>query len=224
MTLTIHDNIEQGTDQWHDVRRGIITASAVGKLVTAKTIKPAENDYSRDLTRVLAAERITGFTEPTFISSDMWRGIDDEPIARAKYAEHYAPVVEAGFLTEDKWGFTIGYSPDGLVGDDGLIEIKSRRSKKHLDTILTGQVPIENVAQLQCGLLVSGRAWIDYVSYCAGMPLFVTRVLPDQQWFNAILTAVELFEANVADITSAYQAAIVGLHPTERILDLEISI
>lgn len=218
MTLKIYE-FEQGTEEWHDARRGLVTASSVGKLITPKSIKPADNDYSRDLTRIIAAERITGFTEPLFISSDMWRGIEDEPRARAKYAEHYAPVTEVGFMVEEMCGVRIGYSPDGLVGDDGLIEIKSRRAKAQLATILTGEPPIENMAQLQCGLLVSGRQWIDYVSYCAGMPMFVTRVEPDIRWFDAILEAVQKLEENVAAITADYEAAIRDLHPTERIIE-----
>jgi hypothetical protein len=121
----------------------------------------------------------------------MLRGIEDEPRAVEVYSEHFAPVTTVGFMVRDDWGFSIGYSPDGLVGDDGLIEVKSRRAKKHLTTILADEVPVENMAQLQCGLLVSGREWIDYVSYCGGMPLYVKRVEPDQRWFDAITAAVE---------------------------------
>ena len=64
-----------------------------------------------------------------------------------------------GFMIRDDWGYRIGYSPDGLVGDDGLIEVKSRRPKKHLQTILANEVPAENIAQIQTGLLVSQRKW-----------------------------------------------------------------
>src|SRR5690606_13451562 len=154
----------------------------------------------RTLTMLLAAERITGWTDPTFIGDDMWRGIDDEPKAREKYSECYAEAAEAGFMVEDKWGVQIGYSPDGLVGDDALIEIKPRRSKTQLATILDDEVPTENMAQLQCGLLVSGRKWIDYVSYCGGMPLYVKRVMPDPKWHDAIVSAVDMFERTVAEI------------------------
>lgn len=216
MTLTVHPNLVQGSDEWYAQRRGIVTASVVGKLITEKTIKPAANPESRGLTMLLAAERITGWTEPTFINDDMWRGISDEPIARDKYSEHYAPVTEAGFMTEDKWGFQIGYSPDGLVGDDGLIEVKSRRAKGHLATILAGHPPIENMAQLQCGLLVSGREWIDYISWSGGMPMWVHRVKPDQKWFAAIIEAVGAFEENVKEMRRLYGDAVTGLHPTER--------
>ena len=267
---TIHNNVQQGTDEWLELRRGLVTASSVGNLLsvgtlgggefdcpecesgagdpcrsvtksaaTLKTMHPARNQRARDaaittiapartpeaktFTMLLAAERITGWSDPVYISDDMWRGIDDEPKARAKYAEHYAPVTECGFMTEDCFGFTIGYSPDGLVGDDGLIEIKSRRAKAHLSTILADKVPAANMAQLQCGLLVSGRDWIDYVSYCGGMPLWVKRVTPQQEWFDAIVAAVQAFEDAATEIVSTYSERTAGLPSTERVLELEIT-
>lgn len=216
-SLTVFDDLEQGTDEWLAARCGIITASVVGQLITPKTVKPAANDYSRALTMTLAAERITGHVEPIHMNADMERGTLDEPFARDIYSEHYAPATEVGFMIRDDFGFRIGYSPDGLVGDDGLIEIKSRRQKKHLATILADEVPLENMAQIQCGLLVSGRDWLDYVSYCGGMPLYVKRVLPDSRWHDAILEAVAAFEDNAADMIKTYQWAVDGRPATERI-------
>jgi len=165
----------------------------------------------------LAAERITGHVEPIHSNADMERGNLDEPYARDKYSEHHAPVTELGFMVRDDWGYKIGYSPDGLVGDDGLIEIKSRRQKKHLQTILADEVPLENMAQCQTGLLVSGRDWIDYVSYCGGMPLWTKRVTPDPKWQDAILEAVQSFEDNAALMIANYQDSVAGLPLTERI-------
>ena len=216
MTLTIHTDLIQRSEEWHAARLGLVTASAVGKLVAPKTVRVADNPDSRGMALLLAAERITGWAYPTYVSDDMWRGIEDEPFARDKYAEHFAPVEEAGFMVEDEWGFGIGYSPDGLVGNDGLIEIKSRRPKTHLETILSGAPPIENMAQLQCGLLVSGREWIDYVSYCGGMPLWVKRVSPDQTWFTAILEATTQLEMSIAEIVDRYTKSVAGLPMTER--------
>lgn len=223
MTLKIH-NLIQGTDEWLAARCGMVTASAVGKLITPKTVQPASNPDSRSLTMLLASERITGWTEPTYQSEDMLRGIEDEPIARAKYAEHYAPVEEVGFMVEDRWGFQLGYSPDGLVGDEGLIEIKSRRPKNHLATIIADEVPLENMAQLQCGMLVSGRKWVDYISFSAGMPLFVKRVYPQEKWFNAIITAVEQLEENIAEMLRIYEESTAGLPMTDRRAEQEIVI
>lgn len=211
--LQVFNEIEQGTDEWHALRRGIVTASVIGQLITPGTIKPAKNDTARGLTTHLVAERITGHTEDVYISADMERGNFDEPFAREVYDQNFAPVTEVGFMIRG----TLGYSPDGLVGNDGLIEIKSRRQKKHLATILADEVPTENMAQIQAGLLVSGREWLDYISFCGGMPLYVKRVYPDIRWFTAIKDALALFEDNAATMIANYQAATAGLPMTERI-------
>lgn len=217
MTLHVFDELEQGTDEWLAARCGIVTASVVGQLITPKTVKPASNDYSRALTAHLAAERITGYVEPVYVNADMERGSLDEPYAREIYSENYAEATEVGFMVRDDFGFRLGYSPDGLVGDDGLIEIKSRKQKKHLATILADEVPLENMAQVQCGLLVSGRSWLDYVSYCGGMPLYVKRVWPDAGWHDAIIAAVRTFEQSAAQMIRTYKTATAASPATERI-------
>jgi hypothetical protein len=182
-----------------------------------RVIEPARNDVSRSLTALLAAERITGYTEPTYISSDMWRGIEDEPRAVDVYSAHVAPVTPMGFMVLERDGWKLGFSPDGMVGDDGLIEVKSRRQKTQLTTILADDVPAANMAQLQCGLLVSGRKWIDYVSYSGGMPMYRRRIKPDVRWFKAITQAVDLFERTVTEMIDTYNTATIGLPMTERI-------
>lgn len=175
------------------------------------------SDTARGLALTLTAERITGHVELIHENSAMLRGTLDEPFARDKYAEHNAPVDQIGFMVRDDYGFRLGYSPDGLVGDDGLIEIKSRAQKKHLATILADAVPAENMAQCQAGLLVSGRQWIDYVSYCSGMPLWTKRVHPDPRWFTAIIEAVAAFEESADDMHARYLESTDGLPATERL-------
>ncbi|HLT11560.1 MAG TPA: YqaJ viral recombinase family protein [Micromonosporaceae bacterium] len=225
MALHIYPDLVQGTDEWLEARRGIVTASVVGQLITPKTIKPAANTESRALTTKLVAERITGWCESVYVSHDMLRGSLDEPIARDTYAEHHAPVREVGFMVRDDWGFRIGYSPDGLVADDGLIEIKSRRPKEQLATILADEVPAENMAQIQCGLLVSGRQWCDYVSWCGGMPMWTKRVEPDPRWHETIVAAVEAFEMAAAEMLALYRERTAGLPGTERgTYDMEVMI
>lgn len=216
MSLHVYPNVEQRSPEWFALRRGIITASTVGQLITPSIIKPANNDKSRGVIAQLVAERITGWTEPSYTSSDMMRGVLDEPIARAVYAEHYAPVTECGFMVNDDAGEPIGYSPDGLVGDDGLIEIKSRTPKAQVPLVIGCVVPPEHMAQVQCGLLVSGRSWCDYVSFCGGMALWVKRVLPDEQWFDAICEVAAKFEDIAREQADAYRAATDGLPMTER--------
>jgi hypothetical protein len=215
--LTVHNDVVQGTLEWEALRRGMLTASVVGLTITPARLKFAANDTSRGLIATLAAERITDYTEETRGSFDMQRGTMDEPYAREVYSEHHAEATESGFMVL-QWGdIRIGYSPDGLVGDDGIIEIKSRLQKIQLQTILNDTVPAGNMAQIQTGLLVSGRKWCDYVSYCGGMPLWTKRVLPDPTWQLAILDAAEEVEKSILSLIEVYGSKIEGLPPTERI-------
>jgi predicted phage-related endonuclease len=122
---------------------------------------------------------------------------------------------------EDDW--KLGFSPDGLVGDDGLIEIKTRRQKTQLTTILADEVPRENMAQIQAGLLVTGREWLDYISFCGGMPLYPKRVYPDPRWQAAIIAACRQFEATAIEWAATYRDRVKDLPMTERIdTDLEL--
>ena len=263
--LTIYRDLDQRSEAWYAARAGLVTASAVGKLITSgspsadrfecaecaapagepcislrggapiKTMHPgrhaaaataapvltgADNDTSRGLITTLAAERITGHVEDTPMTSDMYRGIDAEPFARDAYAEHErVEVDEVGFIVRDFGKFRLGYSPDGLVGDNGLIEIKAPRARGHITTALTGEVPAYYMAQLQTGLLVTGRQWIDYVSFHGGMALYVIRVYPLAEWQSAIKQAALAAEAAITQITEDYEAATAGLPMTDRIPD-----
>lgn len=219
MTLTYHTEFDQGSLDWLNARRGLITASEVKHIVTP-TLKVAKNDKSRAHAYELAAQRITGYVEPSYISDDMLRGMDDEITARALYQEHYGDVTEVGLITNDAFGFTIAYSPDGVVGEDGLIEVKSRKAKYQIETIASDEVPQEYMLQLQTGLLVTGRKWIDFISYSGGLPMFTKRVLPDADMHVAIVTAAAEFEKEVATIVARFEAAqndkTKRLIPTER--------
>lgn len=214
----------QGSGDWYAARRGIVTSSVVGKLVTPATLKVANNETSRALVAALVAERLTGTSDDTPQTSDMFRGIYCEPFAREAYHSNYGAVREMGFMVRDDWGFQIGYSPDGLVGEDGLIEIKCPRAKHHLTTLLTDEIPAAHWPQLQAALLVTGRAWIDFVSFFGGMPLYRKRVEPDPAWHKAIVAAVAALEVQAAAATAAYEWAAGGLPATEPVPDLEVVI
>lgn len=221
MTLTTYADLEQGSQEWLDARCGLPTASTIGKLITPATLKVADNETSRGLTMTLAAERITGHVDFVYPTADMARGSMDEPYARQYYADHFAPVEELGFMVLERDGFKIGFSPDGLVGTDGIIEIKSRKPKEQLATVLAGRPPAYNVAQLQTALYVTGRDWLDYVSFSAGLPLWVHRVYPDNRWFAAIEDAAAAFEINVFNMINNFSAATKGMPATERRPELE---
>lgn len=231
MTITHHPEIVQGSDEWLKIRCGLLTASEV-KLILTPTLKIASNDKERAHLFSLLSQRITGYVEPSYIGGDMLRGYEDEKDARVVYAKNYAPLRDCGFITNDKWGFTLGYSPDGLVGDDGLIEIKGRAHKFQVETILSNvaadTAPAEFMLQLQTGLLVSERQWIDFISYSAGLPMATIRVFPDAAIQAAIIEAAAAFEARIATRRRDFDAIINSsshrLIPTERRYDLEISV
>jgi nitrite reductase/ring-hydroxylating ferredoxin subunit len=179
--MKIH-NVEQGSPEWHALRCGVITASNM-KLLMTPTLKPANNDKSRSHLYELAAQRISRYMEPQYISSDMLRGHEDEVRARIKYEEHTGSAVqEVGFVTNEICGHIIGCSPDGVVASDGMIECKSRCQKY----------------QVQTGLLVTDCAWCDFISYSGGLPMIIIRVYPDARIQEAIRSTVAEAEAKIA--------------------------
>ena len=230
MAIRYYPELVQGGDEWLAARCGLLTASEM-KLILTPTLKAASNDKERSHLYELMAQRITGYVEPQYISDDMLRGQEDEIEARILYVKHYAPVDEMGFITNDRWGFTIGYSPDGMVGDDGLIEGKSRRQKYQIETIIEcvteGTAPLDYALQIQTGLLVSERKWLDFISYSGGLHMAVIRVYPDPKIQDAIVTAAAAFERRLAEKMERYQnvlASTARLIPTERRVELEMHI
>jgi predicted phage-related endonuclease len=224
--ITYYPDLVQGSDEWLEARRGILTASEM-KLIVTPTLKIASNEKERAHLYELLAQRISGFVEPSYVSDDMLRGREDEIDARMYYEKNVAPVTEMGFITNNKWGFTLGYSPDGLVGDDGAIECKSRRQKFQIKTIIDGEMPDDYLIQVQTGLLVSERNWIDFISYSGGLPMITIRVFPMPDVQEAILTAASAFERNLREKLAAYRAAEqTNLHliPTERRIEQEMYI
>jgi hypothetical protein len=218
MTITYHRDLIQGSDEWMAARIGLLTASEM-KLVLTPTLKIANNDKTRSHCYELAAQRISGYVEPSYIGDNMLRGWEDEIKARDLYAATYEPVEEVGFVTNDRWGFTLGYSPDSLVGAKGLIEAKSRVQKYQVQTIVEGAVPDDFTLQLQTGLLVTEREWIDFISYSGGLPMVTMRVFPDEEIQRAIIEAASDFEAKVQKIVTSFQDIVSAggrYIPTER--------
>lgn len=226
----IINHAEQGSDEWHQARTGLLTASEMNLALTP-TLKPSDNAKTRAHVYELAAQRITGYTEPTYIGDEMLRGQADEITARDLYSDAYEPVEELGFITRDFGGFTIGYSPDGgcIMSPRG-IEIKSRRQKFMVQTVVDGVVPTEHMLQVQTGLLVTGWEEIAFITYCGGMPLSVIDVKPEAKYQDAILKAAEDFEARVADVMQRYEERVAAYDvviETERVdydQDMEMTV
>jgi len=232
-SVRYYDNLQQGSDEWLTARLGILTASEM-KLILTPTLKQASNDKERAHLYDLMAQRINKFIEPQFMSYDMERGHVDEVDACILYSEKRAQVTQCGFITNDKWGFTLGYSPDGLVGENGLVECKSRRPKLQIQTIIEHvikdecrSIPTEYVMQHQAGMLVSERQWIDFISYSGGLPMAIIRMHPDAKIQNAIVEVAGAFEERLRDAMALYQDALSStdnLFQTERKEYEEISL
>lgn len=218
MAIIYHRLIKQNTAEWFDLRRGLITASSMRQILTP-TNKPAKNEESRAYLNELLAERITGRSAPSFRNADTMRGHDLEPLARDLYAEKYNCTVEqCGFITRTmRPGVSFGYSPDGLITDEALLEIKCPRPRNHIRTILNDQVPQEYVMQCQAGLAVSGRDWLAYVSYCPGLPLYVKIVQPDPELIDRICDAVIEAERQLSEMQDRYKDVTANMLQTDYI-------
>lgn len=229
MTITIHTEVEQGSEAWMQLRCGRLCASEM-KLIVTPTLKIASNDKERAHLYELLAQRITGYVEPHYVSDDMLRGHEDEIRARDAYSENYAPVEEIGFITNDRWGFTLGYSPDGrVIGANAGIEGKSRRQKYQVQTlvehVLNGTIPDEYALQIQTGLLVAEWDWIDFLSYCGGLHMPAIRVYPDPVIQDAIVNAAGEFERRLSEKLKLYHEAMhsnARLVATERVIESEM--
>ena len=219
--IKYHTNLDQGSEEWLRQRLGIITASEM-KLILTPTLKAANNDKTRQHIYTLLSQRITDHIEPQYIGDDMLRGMEDEITARDLYSEHYGSVKECGFVTRQIGNVTVGYSPDGLVFEDGGIEVKSRLPKYQVQTIVENEIPLEFWLQLQTGLFVTQREWIDFISYSGGLPMFVKRMLPIPTYQDAIMGAVIALEEKLDNGMVDYGINSQGLIETERTIEGDI--
>ncbi len=231
MPIKYHYDIIQYTPEWDAVKCGVLSASKIEKILTPSTLKFAENGGCRELVDNIACQRLTQKLHPEFISYDMRRGLIEEQSARDLYSENYAPVKECGFITNDKWGFTLGCSPDGLVNEstdgEGGIEVKSRLPKLQFGVVRVAKVPDDFRFQIQTTLLITERRWWDFISYAGSMNMMTLRVMqiPDIQ--SAIIDAATEFENRVKSAIEEYGNRIADktlrILPTpETIMDYEV--
>jgi putative phage-type endonuclease len=194
--------MDQRTDDWFAARLGKVTASRV-KDVIAKT-KTGYSTSRKNYALELALERITGARQEGYTNAAMQRGTDMEPIARAAYEALTGELVdEVGLIDHPTIPMT-GASPDGLVGKDGLIEIKVPNSATHLDTLTSQKADPQYMPQMQWQLACTGRQWCDFVSYDERFPehlrLFVHRVRRDDAYIAELEAEVSGFLKEVEAI------------------------
>ena len=201
MPLEIFNNIEQGSDQWHAMRCGLITCSEFGT-VLAKGKGGGESVTRRKYMLTLIGERIAGRVEQGFTNLHMERGKALEDEARNLYSFMTdVDVHGVGFMRHGH----VGYSPDGAIGDAGLVEIKNKIFHLHLECMLSGVVPPEHKPQLQGGLWVSEREWIDFVSHSQGLPIFVKRVYRDEDYIKNLAAEVARFNNELLELIEKIQ-------------------
>ena len=193
--------MDQGTEEWFTIRIGKVTASRVADVI-AKT-KTGYSATRDNYMAQLICERLTGLKGESFTNAAMQHGTDTEPLARAAYeALQDVLVDEVGFVPHPTIEMA-GASPDGLVGDDGLLEIKCPNTATHIETLLSESVPGKYNTQMQFQMACTGRQWCDFVSFDNRLPemfqLFVTRVPRDEVFIRLIESEIVQFLAELDD-------------------------
>ena len=180
--------MEQRSTEWFTARLGKVTASRVADVI-AKT-KTGYSTSRDNYMAQLVCERMTSTQGESYNNAAMQWGTDQEPLARAAYeAAKDVLVDEVGFVIHPTIS-NAGASPDGLVGNDGLIEIKCPNTATHIDTLLSDKVPSKYNTQMQWQMVCTGRKWCDFVSFDPRMPeglqLFIQRVDFDEQYVKML--------------------------------------
>lgn len=196
----------QRTDDWYAVRCGKITASRIKEL----TAKPKTGQKLNAVLLQLLSERLTGQWTQTPISHEMQWGIDNEELAKMTYElTMFCTVADAGFIPHPSIAMS-GASPDGLVGDDGLIEIKCPKSTTHLNTLLMSEVPSEYLPQMMWQLACTGRQWCDFVSFdprlLKELQIKIIRVMRDEEMIakleSEVIKANEILDSKIKELSN----------------------
>lgn len=183
---------EQNSEEWLEARRGIVTASNFSK-VLAK----GEGKVRRSYMLELAGEIITERPNEGYSNDHMRRGHEMEPAARGQYAfeRRVAPEL-VGFIRNGPKGS----SPDSLIGNDGILEIKTKIPALHIECMMRDTFPPEHRAQCQGHLWVAEREWVDLAVYWPGLPLVVHRAYRDEEYISTLAAEVDRFNVELAEI------------------------
>lgn len=205
MTALELSNLEQGSELWKQARCGIPTASRCGDMIAMT--KKGESADRRNYRTELIVEILTGVPYPRYVSHEMQWGIDQEPFARAAYEMQRDVLVETcGFVLHPGIA-RFGASPDGLVGNDGVIQIKCPNTSTHLSWMLAGVIPLEHQPQMLAEMACTGRAWCDFVSFDPRLPahlqLFVRRFERDENLISTLESEVVHFNAEIDGVLAA---------------------
>jgi putative phage-type endonuclease len=190
--------MDQRSVEWIEARLGHATGSRASDMLAGKDTQARKGYITQ-----LVTERLTGMSQDFYTNADMQRGIEVEPVARAAYQASNELVDEVGFIKHPTilW---FGASPDGLVGSDGLVEIKCPRSTTHLEYIQAKKPPAKYIPQMMAQLSCTGRKWVDFVSFDNRFPehlqLFVVRFEPSAEELEKFETKVKEFLSEVNNL------------------------
>jgi putative phage-type endonuclease len=190
--------MDQRSVEWIEARLGHATGSRASDMLAGKDTQARKGYITQ-----LVTERLTGMSQDFYTNADMQRGIEVEPVARAAYQANHELVDEVGFIKHPTilW---FGASPDGLVGSDGLVEIKCPRSTTHLEYIQAKKPPAKYIPQMMAQLSCTGRKWVDFVSFDNRFPehlqLFVVRFEPSAEELEKFETKVKEFLSEVNNL------------------------
>jgi putative phage-type endonuclease len=190
--------MDQRSIEWHQARLGHATGSRASDMLAGKDTQARKGYITQ-----LVTERLTGQSQDFYTNADMQRGIEVEPVARAAYQASNELVDEVGFIKHPTilW---FGASPDGLVGSDGLVEIKCPRSTTHLEYIQANKPPAKYIPQMLAQLSCTGRKWVDFVSFDNRFPehlqLFVVRFQPSAEELEQFESKVKAFLSEVNNL------------------------
>ena len=200
--------IKQGTEEWHQIRLGKVTASRVSDVMSK--IKSGESAGRKNYKMDLVVERLTNTPTSSFTNAAMAWGTETEPLARMAYEVHSGNFVETVAFIQHPSIEWFGCSPDGLIGSEGNLEIKCPNTSTHIDYLLAGVPPAKYVPQMQTQMACTGRLWTDFVSYDPRLPpelqLFVVRLDRDEAYIQQIEDEVKQFLDEVKQIYSQLKA------------------
>jgi putative phage-type endonuclease len=198
-------NIEQQSEAWHSVRCGKVTGTRFKALVAKET-----TDTYKDLLTNIACEIITGKAEETYSNANMERGLELEPIARTEYESLFETIVKTvGFISPDedhKYANWIGISPDGILPDEGILEIKCPLARTHFEYIEANKLPSEYRYQVQGQLFVTGFKYCHFMSFVPDMKPFIIPVYPDLELFAEFEKRLDLLIIQVQNKLSLYKS------------------
>ena len=194
--MIIH-NFDQRTDEWYQIRLGRLTGSDFHTFLGS-----SETKKNKLLQK--AAEKITGESdEEHIITEDIQRGIDLEDEAILMYEMQTGNTVDkVGFIERDEFS---GCSPDGLVGEEGIIEVKCPKQSVFLKQVVEDKIKPEYYTQIQYNLFISGRKWCDYIAYNKKFPLFIKRFNVDKEVFEKIEKALNECTEKIKEFISSYE-------------------